>query len=147
MLRLRNVLRPAAILVLAVLAAACSRDRPAKDPAHRPNAQPATGEVPSTGGHVHEVRITHGTDGAAAFAPARVTARQGDVLRFVRGDADGGVAFPRRPNPAGALLPSPSPLMRQPGQVYEVPVDLPPGTYTFVSLPPGPGVGTLEVVP
>jgi plastocyanin len=147
MLRLRNVLRPAAILVLAVLAAACSRDRPAKEAAHRPNAQPTTGEVPSTGGHVYEVKITHGTDGTVAFAPARVTARRGDVLRFVRGDADGGVAFPRRTNPPNAPLPSPSPLMRQPGQVYELPVDLAPGTYTFVSLPPGPAVGTLMVAP
>lgn len=131
-----------------LLLAACDRGRPGENAAPPP-AQRAAGEVPATGGNVYEVRITRRADGSAAFQPPRVAARRGDVIRFVRGDADGGVSFPGRNNPPGAALPSPSPLMRQPGQVYEVPVDLPPGAYTFVSLPPGAGAstGTLDVIP
>ena len=129
--------RPAALLLLAVMAGACSRDRPAEEAAPPPPAPSAAGEVPSTGGIVYEVRITPG-----GFAPAAVFAQRGDVIRFVLADSSGGVSFPRRGNPEGAALPSPSPVMRQPGQVYEIPVDLPPGAYTFTGLPPGPGAST-----
>ena len=138
----RLLTRAAALLALAVTAAACSRDRPAEDATPPPPAPAAAGEVPSTGGIVYEVRIT-----PAGFIPALVDARRGDVIRFVLADSSGGVTFPRRGNPGGAALPSPSPVMRQPGQVYEIPVDLPPGAYTFAELPPGPGasIGQLTV--
>jgi plastocyanin len=134
--------RTAALLLLSGAFLACSRDRPAEEAAPPPAAPATAGEVPSTGGSVYEVRITRGPDGAAGFDPAVVTARRGDVVRFVLADSSGGVSFPRRGNPPDAPLPSPSPVMRQPGQVYEIPVDLPAGTYTFTSLPPGPGAST-----
>lgn len=118
-----------------VLAAACGRDRPGEEESPPSAAAPAAGEVPSTGGRVYEVRMrtTRGGE-AGVFDPARLTARRGDVIRFVLADADTthGVSFPTGENPQGAALPSPSPLMRQVGQVYELPVDLAPGTYTFV---------------
>lgn len=139
--------RTAAILACAALLGAC-RDRSDKAAAPPPAAPPTAGEVPSTGGSVYEVRIATGADGATTFHPAVVTARPGDVIRFVLAGGEGsGVSFPRQGNPPDAPLPSPSPLMRQPGQVYEIPVDLPAGAYTFSSLPPGPAaaVGRLTV--
>ena len=140
--------RTAAILACAALLAAC-RDRSDQAATPPPAAPPAAGEVPSTGGSVYEVRITTGADRATTFRPAVVTARRGDVIRFVlAGGGDGsGVSFPGQANPPDVPLPSPSPLMRQPGQVYEIPVDLPAGAYTFSSLPPGPAaaVGRLVV--
>ncbi|HYR11686.1 MAG TPA: hypothetical protein VEQ60_28140 [Longimicrobium sp.] len=136
------------LLAAAIVAAACTRDHPADEAAQPPAAPAAAGEVPSTGGRVYEVRIVSAR-GAPSFQPSLVAARRGDVIRFVLADggAGTGVSFPREGNPAGAPLPSPSPLMRHPGQVYEVPINLPTGTYTFASLPPGPGAaaGTLTV--
>lgn len=142
--------RAAALLACTAIVAGCRRDQPAEEKAPPPDAPAVAGRVPSTGGSVYEVRIARRGD-APAFEPATITARRGDVIRFVLADSGGGsgVSFPRAGNPAGASLPSPSPLMRQPGQVYEVPVDLPPGSYAFVSLPPGPRAasGTLAVAP
>jgi hypothetical protein len=138
------LLRVFVLLALPAVLASCSRDRTTEDAAPPPAAPSTAGAVPSTGGVVYAVRIT-----AGGFDPAAITARRGDVLRFVLADSSGGVSFPRRGNPPGAPLPSPSPVMRQAGQIYEIPVDLPGGAYTFTTLPPGPGASTgrLTVAP
>ena len=144
-----RLLRALAPLALCGVLSACGRDRPTEEVSPPPPGPP---QLPATGGRVHEVRVRAGAGGEAnPFDPALVTARRGDVVRFVLADSGAarGVSFPTEGNPAGAALPAPSPLMHQTGQVYEIPVDLPAGDYAFTVLPPHPGAapGRLTVVP
>lgn len=96
-------------------------------------AQPPQNEAvaPEPGGQVIEVQMKMEGATKAVFEPAKITARQGDVVRFVNVDNVHNVSFPKGNNPSGVTLPPTSPYLTQPGQVYELKVDLPAGTYDF----------------
>ena len=84
----------------------------------------------ATTGQVIEVKMV--TDGATNhFVPAEVTAKKGDVIRFVLESGVHNVSFAADPNAAAAGLPSPSPFLQQPGQTYDVAVTFPAGKYAF----------------
>lgn len=71
-------------------------------------------------------------DGGYGFYPENVAARPGDVLRFVNRDGlEHNVRFPRKENPEGRRLPPESPMLISEGEVYELKVELEPGTYRF----------------
>jgi plastocyanin len=96
-----------------------------------PAQQPQNASVaPEPGGQVIEVRmLMEGTRGV--FEPAKFSAKAGDVIRFVNVDNVHNVHFPKANNPAGVTLPPPSPYLTQPGQLYEMKVELPAGTYDY----------------
>jgi plastocyanin len=88
---------------------------------------------------VVEVQIRTTYDGASGvFVPRVVRARRGDAVRFrmADGDAAHNVMFSifadrRRDVP----LPADSPYMTEKGQTWDLPVDLPPGSYEFACAP------------
>ena len=121
-------------LSLLVLSAACGGQGEAA-PAASENA--ATAEAPAAqtaapaaGGQVIEVKMTMGT-GQPVFDPAQVTAKPGDIVRFVNVDNVHNVSFPADKNASAANLPAPSPYLATAGQAYDLKVELQPGTYTF----------------
>lgn len=102
-------------LVLAALVAA----RPADpSPAPRPRAR------------VHVVEMIHDSTGQH-FTPAVVNVRPGDTVRFVNREGHHDVDFVRDSNPPGVTLPPTTPLAERSGEVFDVPINLPPGRYYF----------------
>ena len=129
--------------VLGILAlAACGGGDEAASPEARAASTPATqvtdpatqalagNEVsPAAGGEVIEVRMTMADGGR--FEPARITAKPGDVIRFVNVENVHNVHFPAANNPPGVALPPASPYLTSPGQTYELKVEMPAGTYDY----------------
>jgi len=104
----------------------------------------ATESTPT--GQVIEVKMI--TEGAVNhFVPAEVTAKKGDVIRFVLESGVHNVSFAADPNAAAAGLPSPSTFLQQPGEKYDVAVTFPAGKYAFQCEPHAVlgMVGTLTV--
>lgn len=135
---------------LAVLAACGSEGSAAVEQpsqtaaAEAPAAQPEAVQ-PAPGGEVIEVRMTMANGGT--FEPSEISAKPGDVIRFVNVENVHNVSFPAAKNSGAANLPAPSPYLTAPGQTYDLPVDLASGTYTFQCDPHVPMgmVGTLTV--
>lgn len=96
---------------------------PAVDAAAAPTAVQPTGNV------IEVKMITKGATNA--FEPAQVTARQGDVIRFVLDSGVHNVSFPADKNAGAANLPAASTYLQQPGQTHDVAVNMAPGSYTF----------------
>lgn len=120
---------------------------PVAEPSQRVAAEPAPQQTaePAPGGEVIEVRMTMANGGA--FEPSEISAKPGDVVRFVNVENVHNVSFPAARNAGAANLPAPSPYLTTPGQTYDLPVDLAPGTYTFQCDPHVPMgmIGTLTV--
>lgn len=98
----------------------------------------ADAAVPATAGTVHEVRMMTTQGGAAGvFEPAKLTVKQGDVVRFVMADAQSAhnVYFDPSQNPAGAALPAPSPYLTQAGESWEMTADMAAGSYDYICQP------------
>ena len=88
-----------------------------------------SGSVAPTG-TVIEVRMV--SDGAGNyFEPAAVSAKPGDVVRFVLVSGVHNVSFPPASNASGAALPEVSPYLQLPGQTHDLLVELGAGEYTF----------------
>ncbi len=85
--------------------------------------------APDAGGQVIEIQMVMPGGANPAFEPAQITAKPGDVLRFVNKENVHNVHFTT--GPSGATLPPAGPYLTQPGQVYELKVELPPGNYDF----------------
>jgi len=97
-------------------------------------------------GEIIEVRMT--AAGGGAFEPSELTARQGDVIRFVNVEDVHNISWPAGQNPSGANLPPTSPFFTAPGETHDVLVEMEPGSYFFQCDPHVPMgmVGTLEVI-
>lgn len=103
-------------------------------------AAPAGGSAatPAPGGKVIEVKMVTTQGGAAGqFEPAQITAKRGDVIRFVQADgmAAHNVEFPAAENPGKTNLPPASPYLTQAGQTWDLKVELEPGVYNFHCTP------------
>lgn len=127
---------PAAALV--TLLAACGGEAetapvaettPPATEVNTPAPAPQNEVAPAPGAEVVEVRMNMQSGGR--FEPSKITARPGDVIRFVNVEGVHNVSFPQGNNPAGVALPGPSAYLTQPGQNYEMKVELPAGTYNF----------------
>lgn len=72
-------------------------------------------------------------DGASGrFEPAGVSARRGDIVRFITdGRTVHNVSFPPSENPGKHHLPPLGPYLTAPGQSYDVVVELDHGAYHF----------------
>lgn len=89
----------------------------------------ASAVQPAPGNEVIEVRMVMPNGANPAYVPSQITARPGDVIRFVNSENVHNVHFVK--GPAGATLPPASPYLTQPGQTYDLKVDLPAGAYDF----------------
>jgi plastocyanin len=119
-------------------ASAAASDEPAA-------AGSAAGAVAPTG-TVIEVKMV--TDGAGNyFEPANITAKKGDVLRFVLVSGVHNVSFPAASNAGATALPEMSPYLQLPGQTHDLLVEIPAGEYAFQCDPHAAlgMVGTLTV--
>ncbi|HEX6939915.1 MAG TPA: plastocyanin/azurin family copper-binding protein [Longimicrobiales bacterium] len=128
---MRTRLLVATALAAALPLAACGGE--ADEAATRPDRQPATAAPAAAAeptGAVIEVRMVT-DDRGNHFEPEQVQARRGDVLRFVLASGVHNVSFPADSNGGAAGLPAPGPYLQLPGQTYDVPVELAPGSYFF----------------
>ena len=142
------------VLVLALALGGCkgegsnaSSDSPAGDAAApAAPAQPTLGEAVKPNGTVHEVKLIADAKGAR-FDPTAVTARDGDVVKFVLASGAHNVHFLPEKNPGAQGLPAASDMLQLPGQTYELLVGAKPGTYNFQCDPHAAlgMVGTLTV--
>jgi plastocyanin len=80
-------------------------------------------------GTVIEVRMM--SVNGERFGPAELTARRGDVVRFVLESGVHNVSFPDDQARPGVRLPESSPYLQVPGQTYDILIELPAGDYTF----------------
>lgn len=115
----------AALLLAAALAACGGADAPAA-----PAGGAAKAGAPAGAPAVEiEMKSTPGV--GEVFAPADVTVKRGDVVRFRLVSGVHNASFPAQKNPAGAALPAATPYLQAPGQTHDVAIDLPAGTYHF----------------
>jgi len=96
---------------------------PVTDEARAPSAAPASGNVV-------EVRMIT-DDVGNYFEPAEITARPGDMIRFVLASGVHNVSFPSDQNANAAGLPEPGPFLQMVGQTHDVTVGMGPGEYRF----------------
>jgi plastocyanin len=97
-------------------------------PAPAPDAGPAT----PTGNVIEVQMVTTMGGGSGEFQPGTITARRGDVIRFVNdGSAAHNISLPAALNPGRGNLPAPSPYLVGDGEAFDLAVNLAPGTYEF----------------
>lgn len=131
--------KTAGLLAPLALAAACGS--PAADDAVAAAADEQVLPLAQLGtasgeGTVHLVRV--GQEGVRyRFAPAELTIRQGDILRFVQtGRQPETIVWDAAPGAVPGLEQAQSPVLVDPGDVWEVNFgEVPPGRYGFYSLP------------
>ena len=118
-----RIARRVATAGLVIMAAACGTGDAAQtsDASTVPSVEP-TGTV---------IEVTMASVGGEVFGPAEVSARRGDVLRFVLESGVHNVSFPAEQNVAGVRLPDASPYLQVPGQSHDILIDLPAGEYNF----------------
>ena len=129
---------------LALLAACGGGDQPAGDTAATEGQQPAA-EAPAApventpapaaaAGNVIEVQMITTQGGASGeFQPSQISAKKGDILRFVQAQAGAAhnVNFQIQENSGKPGLPGPSQYVTQAGQTIDVPVTMDAGSYDF----------------
>jgi plastocyanin len=94
-------------------------------------SQPLAASEEESTPRIIEVAMDMNGEGTG-FSPSTITARRGDLLRFVNRDGmDHNVSFPKRRNPEGANLPPVGPMLETEGEIYELVVELDPGSYYF----------------
>lgn len=111
---------------------AATTDAPATS-VSTPAGPPEPGVQPAASGTVHEIRMVMPNGADPRFEPATVTAKPGDVLRFINVENVHNVKFTS--GPAGATLPPESPFLTAPNQTYELKVEMPAGEYEFQCTP------------
>lgn len=112
------------------LAACSGGQEAAASTSSREPAAEAAAAAPAPTGHVITVEMS--TDGTGNFfTPAELTAKRGDVIRFVLGAGVHNVNFPADSNGGAKNLPPASTLLQLPGQSIDIPVNMEPGRYYF----------------
>jgi plastocyanin len=77
------------------------------------------------------VKVVVGAHAEMRFEPAALTVHRGDVIRFVAANGVHDVHFLPERNPGAKKLPAASDYLLRDGDVYELKVELAPGTYEF----------------
>ena len=89
----------------------------------------ATPDAKATG---NVITVTMTTDDKGSyFSPATIEANRGDVIRFTLKTGVHNVSFPDSVNAIKDGLPKSSDFLQLPGQEYDLPVSMRPGTYQF----------------
>ena len=93
---------------------------------------PATNATPEvkTTGKIITVLMTTDEKGSY-FSPATIDASPGDVIRFTLKSGVHNVSFPDSLNTGKDGLPKSSDFLQLPGQEYDLPISMRPGTYQF----------------
>ncbi len=114
----------------------------------RPAADDQAASSVELTGEVIEVEMISDPSRGELFLPSDITARQGDVLRFVLVSGVHNARFPEDRNPGATDLPDASPYLQAPGQTHDMVVTMGPGEYEFVCDPHIPlgMIGTVTVV-
>ena len=132
-------------LGFAVALGACGSQEAAAAGGEQGAAAATEGAAAATG-TVIEVKMVTDEKGNY-FEPADITARPGDVLRFVLVSGVHNVSFPAASNAGASTLPEMSPYLQLPGQTHDMAVSLAAGEYAFQCDPHAAlgMVGTLTV--
>lgn len=96
------------------------------------DATPAGGAEPvvKTSGRIITVQMTTDEKGSY-FTPSTIDASPGDVVRFTLKSGVHNVSFPDDSNTVKDGLPKSSDFLQIPGQEYDLPVSIRPGSYYF----------------
>lgn len=114
-----------ALLTVATLLLACGGSEPA-------SSAPAGGAAPDakvTGRIITVQMVTD--DKGSYYSPSTIEASPGDVIRFTLKSGVHNVSFPDSLNSIKDGLPKSSDFLQLPGQEYDLPVSMRPGTYQF----------------
>jgi plastocyanin len=97
-----------------------------------PSSATATGGAPDIQptGQVHTVLMITDEKGSY-YSPSTIEASRGDVVRFTLKSGVHNVSFPDSLNTIKDALPKSSDFLQLPGQEYDLPVSMRPGTYQF----------------
>ena len=96
------------------------------------NNTPAAGTAPEAKVTGRIITVTMTTDEKGSyFTPTTIEASPGDVLRFTLKSGVHNVSFPDSLNSIKDGLPKSSDFLQIPGQEYDLPVSMRPGTYQF----------------
>jgi plastocyanin len=134
LIRSRALVSLALVASTTVIVACGGGEKAPKQPP--PSAAPAAGApsgplTPAAGHQVIKVEVTTDEKGVNKFVPARIEARQGDVLRFTLVTGVHNVDFLPDSNPGVQGLPPASELLQVPGQTHDIAVSFKPGHYYF----------------
>lgn len=86
---------------------------------------------------VARVRMLTKEGASGEVAPQVVRVRRGDLVRFqmAHGNAIHYISFNWRHDSPDVPLPADSPMLTEEGQMWQLRIDLPPGTYEFSCIP------------
>lgn len=137
MMRTRKPFAALAVVLLAACGGGGDETPKANEPAGEmaPAPAPAPTASAATGDTIVVRMVTTQNGAGGQFEPAAITAKPGDVVRFV---SDGGAAHNvdfTSVNPGVAGMPAASSYVVADGQSVDVPVTFPAGTYNFVCQP------------
>ena len=118
-------MRPTLLTLVTLLTLACTGSESASTP---PSAGSAPAVQPT--GTIHTVYMTTDEKGSY-FSPNVIDASRGDVIRFTLKSGVHNVSFPDSINSIKTDLPKSSEFLQLPGQEYDLPVSMRPGTYQF----------------
>jgi plastocyanin len=120
------------IIIAAFTLVACGGEKQSQPvSATQTSASAAAGPVtPDAGGKIIVIEMSSDEKGNY-FAPNKIEARKGDVLRFTLKLGVHSVHFLPDSNPGKTDLPPVSDLLQLPGQTYDFKVTFAPGTYYF----------------
>jgi plastocyanin len=96
------------------------------------SSTPASGAAPEAKATGRTIVVTMTTDEKGSyFDPTTIEASPGDVIRFTLKSGVHNVSFPDSINTIKEGLPKSSDFLQIPGQEYDLPVSMRPGTYQF----------------
>jgi plastocyanin len=112
-------------LILTTLIAACGGGEPA-------SSAPPAGAAPEAKATGQIITVLMTTDEKGSyFSPSTIDASPGDVIRFTLKSGVHNVSFPHDSNSIKEGLPKSSDFLQIPGQEYDLPVSMRPGSYYF----------------
>lgn len=118
--------RSTLLILLTLVASACSGGGESESSTPPPAAKT---DVPATGNIITVLLITD--EKGNYYSPATIEATRGDVIRFTLKTGVHNVSFPEDSNSIKDGLPKSSDFLQLPGQEYDLPVSMRPGSYYF----------------
>lgn len=125
----RYCVEPAMLAAALGFAACGGKPAATSDNAAAPAAAGGAPAAPPTGKIVTVVMTSDAVGNY--FKPADLEVHRGDVIRYTLGVGVHNVRFLADSNAGKQNLPAASDLLQLPGQTFDLPVNLPPGTYYY----------------
>jgi plastocyanin len=124
---MRSVI-PTLLTLTTLIVGACGGSEPASSESSTP-APGAASDVKPTGNIITVQLITD--EKGNYYNPSTIEANRGDLIRFTLKSGVHNVSFPDSLNSIKDGLPKSSDFLQLPGQEYDLPVSMRPGTYQF----------------